>query len=228
MASLLRIMLEDAGYRVDISQDGRAALKALQAGHYDLISLDLMLPDIGGLDIIRRIRLHADTADIPIVVVSAKMEQGRLELNGDVENIEWLVKPIDHKQLISLVKQQLLNATRAKILHVEDDMDLHRIVQAMVSDYMTLDHALTLIQAQSLLAQYKYDAVLLDIGLPDGSGWRLIPVIQETQPTAAIIVLTGEEVSAERYDTVHGVLMKRRLTTDSLVDIIGKRITRQR
>lgn len=228
VASLLRIMLEGAGYRVDISQDGRTALKALQARHYDLISLDLMLPDIGGLDIIRRIRLHANTADIPIVVVSAKMEQGRLELNGDVENIEWLAKPIDHKQLISLVKQQLLTSTQAKILHVEDDIDLHRIVQAMVSDYMTLDHALTLSQAQSLLTQHAYDAVLLDIGLPDGSGWRLIPVIQETQPTAAIIVLTGEEISAERYDTVHGVLMKRQLTTDGLVDIIGQRIRRRR
>ncbi|OOE99291.1 histidine kinase [Salinivibrio sp. MA351] len=228
VASLLKIVLEEAGYRVDISQEGMAALKALQARHYDLISLDLMLPDIGGLDIIRRIRQHADTANIPIVVVSAKMKQGRLELNGDAENIEWLAKPIDHKQLISLVKQQLLTSTQAKILHVEDDIDLHRIVQAMVSDYMTLDHALTLSQAQSLLTQHAYDAVLLDIGLPDGSGWRLIPVIQETQPTAAIIVLTGEEISAERYDTVHGVLMKRQLTTDRLVDIIGKRITRER
>jgi DNA-binding response OmpR family regulator len=204
------------------------ALSALEAKHYDLISLDLMLPDIDGLDIIRRIRQHAETADIPIVVVSAKMEQGRLALNGDVENIEWLAKPIEHKQLISLVQQQLLNATHAKILHVEDDMDLHRIVQAMISDYMTIDHSLTLDQAQSLIAQHTYDAILLDIGLPDGVGWNLIPQIKETQPTASIIVLTGEEVSAARYGIVHDVLLKRRLTTGKLVDVIGKRVRRQR
>ncbi|WBA10677.1 response regulator [Salinivibrio kushneri] len=228
VASLLRMMLEDSGYRVEISHDGMTALSALEAKHYDLISLDLMLPDIDGLDIIRRIRQHAETADIPIVVVSAKMEQGRLALNGDVENIEWLAKPIEHKQLISLVQQQLLNATHAKILHVEDDMDLHRIVQAMISDYMTIDHALTLDQAQSLIAQHTYDAILLDIGLPDGVGWNLIPQIKETQPTASIIVLTGEEVSAARYGIVHDVLLKRRLTTEKLVDVIGKRVRRQR
>ncbi|OOE69775.1 response regulator [Salinivibrio sp. IB282] len=228
VASLLRIMLEDSGYRVEISYDGMTALSALEAKHYDLISLDLMLPDIDGLDIIRRIRQHAETADIPIVVVSAKMEQGRLALNGDVENIEWLAKPIEHKQLISLVQQQLLNATHAKILHVEDDIDLHRIVQAMVSDYMTIDHALTLDQAQSLIVQHTYDAILLDIGLPDGVGWNLIPQIKEVQPTASIIVLTGEEVSAARYGSVHDVLLKRRLTTEKLVDIIGKRVRRQR
>ncbi|OOE62009.1 response regulator [Salinivibrio kushneri] len=228
VASLLRIMLEDSGYRVEISHDGKTALSALEAKHYDLISLDLMLPDIDGLDIIRRIRQHAETADIPIVVVSAKMEQGRLALNGDVENIEWLAKPIEHKQLISLVQQQLLNATHAKILHVEDDMDLHRIVQAMISDYMTIDHALTLDQAQSLIAQHTYDAILLDIGLPDGVGWNLIPQIKETQPTASIIVLTGEEVSATRYGIVHDVLLKRQLTTEKLVDVIGKRVRRQR
>jgi PAS domain S-box-containing protein len=228
VASLLRMMLEDSGYRVEISHDGMTALSALEAKHYDLISLDLMLPDIDGLDIIRRIRQHAETADIPIVVVSAKMEQGRLALNGDVENIEWLAKPIEHKQLISLVQQQLLNATHAKILHVEDDMDLHRIVQAMISDYMTIDHSLTLDQAQSLIAQHTYDAILLDIGLPDGVGWNLIPQIKETQPTASIIVLTGEEVSAARYGIVHDVLLKRRLTTGKLVDVIGKRVRRQR
>ncbi|MPS31466.1 MULTISPECIES: response regulator [unclassified Salinivibrio] len=228
VASLLRIMLEDSGYRVEISHDGITALSALEAKHYDLISLDLMLPDIDGLDIIRRIRQHAETADIPIVVVSAKMEEGRLALNGDVENIEWLAKPIEHKHLISLIQQQLLNATHATILHVEDDMDLHRIVHAMVSDYMTVDHALTLDQAQSLISQHTYDAILLDIGLPDGVGWNLIPQIKKIQPTASIIVLTGEEVGADRYDIVHDVLLKRRLTTGKLVDVIGKRVKRKR
>lgn len=224
VASLLRIILEDAGYRVDMCHDGAAALEALKTQRYDLISLDLMLPDINGLDIIRHIRNHADTADIPIVVVSAKMEQGRLELNGGADNIEWLAKPIDHKRLITLVKRQLLDHAHPKILHVEDDADLHKIIQAMVTEHMTLDNAPTLAQARSFLGKHTYDAVLLDIGLPDGSGWELIPEIKETQPEAAIIVLTGQEVSRERYDTVQGVLMKSRLTTERLLDVIESRI----
>ena len=224
VASLLKIMLEGAGYLVDICYSGLEALEALNARHYDLISLDLMLPDISGLDIIRRVRKHAKIADIPIVVVSAKMEQGRLSLNGEVGNIEWLAKPIEHERLMSLVKRQLLDHEHPKILHIEDDADLHTIVSAMVTEHMTLDHAPSLETARSLLRQHTYDAVLLDIGLPDGSGWDLIPAIKSEQPDAAIIVLTGEEVSHEKLDSVEAVLMKTRLTTEKLIEVIQSRI----
>ena len=224
VASLLKIMLEGAGYQADICHGGLEALDALNARHYDLISLDLMLPDVSGLDIIRRVRKHADTADIPVVVVSAKMEQGRLELNGEVHNIEWLAKPIEHERLMSMVKRQLLDHEHPKILHIEDDADLHSVVNAMVTEHMNLDNAPTLETARSLLTQHAYDAVLLDIGLPDGSGWDLIPAIKSEQPDAVIIVLTGEEVSNERLDSVEAVLMKTRLTTEKLIDVIQNRI----
>ena len=224
VASLLKIMLEDAGYQTDICHGGVDALEALKARHYDLISLDLMLQDISGLDIIRRVREHADTANIPIVVVSAKMEQGRLELNGETDNIEWLAKPIEHDRLITMVKGQLLDHDYPKILHVEDDLDLHAVISAMVSEHMTLDQAPTLAIAQTLLARYAYDAVLLDINLSDGSGWDLIPMIKSQQPGAAIILLTGEEVSNEKHESVAAVLMKTRLTTDRLISVIESRI----
>ncbi|GGD73381.1 CHASE domain-containing protein [Lacimicrobium alkaliphilum] len=224
VASLLKIMLEEAGYLVDICHGGLEALEALNVGHYDLISLDLMLPDISGLDIIRRVRKHADTADIPIVVVSAKMEQGRLKLSGEAHNIEWLAKPIEHERLVSIVKRQLLNNEYPKILHVEDDADLHSVISAMVADHMVIDHASSVESAASLLKQHVYNVILLDIDLPDGSGWDLIPAIKAEQPDAAIIVLTGNDVSNEKLGSVEAILMKTQLTTEKLIDVIHSRI----
>ncbi|PAV24809.1 histidine kinase, partial [Tamilnaduibacter salinus] len=224
VASLLRIMLEDAGYRVAICHTGAEALESIQAESWNLISLDLMLPDVSGLDIIRRLKKQAATADIPIVVVSAKVNQGRLELNGEADNIAWLAKPIDHQKLIGLVRYQLSQGGCPTILHVEDDPDLHDVLSAMVRDQLSLERAGTLADAKRLLKQQAYDAVLLDIGLPDGSGWDLIPDIESAQPGAAIVILSGEDIGKEAPAAVANVLLKKQLTSEELVRVIREQI----
>lgn len=224
IASLLKMMLENAGYRVAICHTGAEALESLEAGSWDLISLDLMLPDVSGLDIIRRLKKQAATADIPIVVVSAKVNQGRLELNGEADNIAWLAKPIDHQKLIELVRHQLSQGHFPKILHVEDDADLHDVLSAMVSDHLSLERAGTLADAKRLLKQQAYDAVLLDIGLPDGSGWDLIPDIESAQPGAAIVILSGEDIGKVTPSAVASVLLKKQLNSDQLVRVIREQV----
>ncbi|OOF13056.1 histidine kinase [Salinivibrio sp. MA427] len=224
IASLLRIMLENAGYRVAICHTGAEALESIEAGNWDLISLDLMLPDVSGLDIIRRLKKQAATADIPIVVVSAKVNRSQLELNVETDNIAWLAKPIDHQKLIDLVRHQLSQGDCPKILHVEDDADLHDVLSAMVGDHLSLERAGTLADAKRLLKQHAYDAVLLDIGLPDGSGWDLIPDIESAQPGAAIIILSGEDIGKEKPSEVASVLLKSKLTSEQLVKVIRRHI----
>ena len=224
IASLLRIMLEDAGYRVAICHTGAEALESIEAGNWDLISVDLMLPDVSGLEIIRRLKKQAATADIPVVVVSARVNQGRLELNAEADNIAWLAKPIDHQKLIELVRHQLSQVHCPKILHVEDDADLHDVLSAMVSDHLSLERAGTLADAKRLLKQHAYDTVLLDIGLPDGSGWDLIPDIESAQPGAAIVILSGEDIGKETPSAVASVLLKKQLNSDQLVRVIREQI----
>lgn len=224
VAELLRLLLKGAGYQVDVCLTGTGALESVKTGGYDLISLDLMLPDVSGLDIIRRLKKRADTANIPIVVVSAIARQGQLELNGEADNIAWLAKPIQHQRLIDLVQHELSKGYRPKILHIEDDADLHEVISAMVRDHLNLEWAGTMADAKRLLKQQAYDAVLLDIGLPDGSGWDLIPDIENKQPNAAIVILSGEDISKEEHSAVEGVLLKNRLTSEQLINVIRERI----
>ncbi|MDP3534735.1 MAG: response regulator [Halomonas sp.] len=226
VATLLSMMLSDAGYRVDIAFNGAEALSVLQNTQYDLVSLDLMLPDTSGLEIIRTLRGHPDTADLPIVVVSAKVEQGRLAINGDATNIDWLAKPIDQLRLIDMVQQQL-SANREhhpRVLHVEDDLDLHEVVAAMAGESFTFEAAYTLESARSRLKEQAYDVVLLDIGLPDGSGWTLIPEIRASQPEAKIVILSGSDMTHQQYEQVEAVLLKSWLSADTLIDGIKARI----
>lgn len=230
VANLLSIMLSGAGYQVDIAVNGAEALSVLQNTHYDLVSLDLTLPDVSGLDIIRTLRKDPCTVDLPIVVISAAVEQGHLAINGDAGNIDWLAKPIDQHRLIELVQRQLLvNCEHhPRVLHVEDDTDLHEVVAAMAGESFTFEAAPTLESARMHLTQKVFDVVLLDIGLPDGSGWGLVPDIRACQPEAKVVILSGADMSHQQHEQVEAVLLKSRLTTETLIDGINARIRSSR
>ena len=228
VANLLSMMLNTAGYHVDTVYNGCDALSSLQQTHYDLISLDLMLPDISGLEIIHLLREQPKTANLPIIVVSAKMEEGRLEINGDVSNIDWLAKPIDQHRLLDLVKEQILAKQHhhPRILHVEDDIDLHEVIYAMVGDRFDFKVAHTLKAARSALQQEWFDVVLLDIGLPDGSGWDLLPEIRARQPEAKVVILSGTNLTKQENKMIEAALLKSRLSVQQLLDGISLRINK--
>lgn len=226
VAEVLRMLLERAGYRVDLVNSGEQALAAMQNCQYAAITLDLMIPDINGLEIVRRLRQRAETLHLPIIVVSARMEEGRLAMSGDFSDIEWLAKPIDDQQLLSVVERVIEQARLAKprILHVEDDLDLHQVVCRMVGGRFEFEQATTLEEARSLIALEYFDLVILDIGLPDGSGWELLAEIRTRQPDARIIILSGVEVSPEQARQVEHVLLKSQVSAQQLLDVLQHRI----
>ena len=226
VAQLLGLMFTRAGYAVDIAITGAQALEALQNKRYAAMSLDLMLPDISGLEIIRWARQRQETQDMPIVVVSAKMEEGRLAINGDFSGIDWLGKPIDEGRLLAVVDRQLAHVSeeRPRVLHVEDDVDLHQIVRGMVDGRFDFELATTLHEARARVALERFDAVILDLILPDGSGWDLLPMIRLRQPGARVIILSGADMTLEQARKVDAVLSKSRVTPQELIAAMNARI----
>ncbi|UUZ86029.1 response regulator transcription factor [Paenibacillus sp. P26] len=104
IAELERDYLEINGYAVDMEHRGDAGLQKALAGSYDLIILDLMLPQVDGFEICRRIRSEKD---IPILMVSAKKEDidkiRGLGLGAD----DYIIKPFSPGELVARVKAHL-------------------------------------------------------------------------------------------------------------------------
>jgi CheY-like chemotaxis protein len=104
---LLQYMLEDLGFKTCIADCGRAAIAMMESQAPDLILLDLMMPDINGLEVARYIRGNPFIQNIPIVLVTAYTEEIEDEdyrlLNG------VLAKPIDETKLLSLLKSMINN-----------------------------------------------------------------------------------------------------------------------
>jgi PAS domain S-box-containing protein len=93
VASLLSMMLEQSGLDTDIASNAMQAKQLLALHVYAAMTLDLGLPDQSGISLIRELRSNKQTANLPIIVVSANADKGRKELNAEAFSVvDWIVK----------------------------------------------------------------------------------------------------------------------------------------
>jgi DNA-binding response OmpR family regulator len=105
LADLLVMHLREAGYAVQKAGDGRTALKRFEEEPFDLVILDLMLPDLDGLDICRRLRTRPDY--LPILMLTAKSTEFDRVLGLEVGADDYLTKPFSIRELLARVKALL-------------------------------------------------------------------------------------------------------------------------
>lgn len=106
---VVRRYLEHAGFTVDEAMDGQGALDAVAAQVPDLIVLDLMLPGIDGLQVMRRLKQVAPArqTDIPIVMLTARGETSDRILGLDLGADDYLAKPFSPQELVARVRAVL-------------------------------------------------------------------------------------------------------------------------
>lgn len=111
LAETVRYNLEREGYSVTMAGDGQAALDRFRADHPALVILDLMLPELAGLDVCRAIRSESD---VPIIMVTAKDAEADkvtgLELGAD----DYVTKPFSVRELVSRVRANLRRVGAAR------------------------------------------------------------------------------------------------------------------
>ncbi len=114
IAELIGRYLEKAGYTVELLASGRDALAALVARPPDVLVLDLMLPGVDGLEICRATRAQEKTANIPIIMLTARAEESDriagLELGAD----DYLGKPFSPNELVARVRALLRRVVRSE------------------------------------------------------------------------------------------------------------------
>lgn len=111
IAELERDFLQLNGYKSDISQDGEEGLKKALTGIYDVIIVDLMLPNKNGNEIIREVRKKYE---IPIIVVSARTEDIDKIRGLDVGADDYLTKPFSPAELAARIKSHINRYERLK------------------------------------------------------------------------------------------------------------------
>ncbi|MBI3637383.1 MAG: response regulator, partial [Candidatus Rokubacteria bacterium] len=230
----LRRYLEREGYAVIEAARGLDAVEMAARHRPDLITMDVLLPDIDGFEAIRLIRERPTVRDVPVVVVSAASgADGQLEpaVSGHLR------KPVEAAALIDAVKSALGDRRRAvdtTVLIVDDDADIRTVLGRILREagYAVVaaadgDEALAAVTAS------RPDLVLLDIKMPRMSGFEVLRRLRAAAAThdLPVIVLTASEGQGGR-DRALGLgateYLRKPFSTDALLAEIRERLAEPR
>jgi two-component system alkaline phosphatase synthesis response regulator PhoP len=126
---LMRAYLEQAGYEVSVAYDGETAVHNLRREKPDLLLLDLMLPDRDGWDITRLVRSDPDLAHIPIIMLTARVEDTDKIVGLEIGADDYVTKPYNPREVVARVRARLRSqgARQPQILRVGGlEMDVER------------------------------------------------------------------------------------------------------
>lgn len=107
IAELIRFHIERDGFEAQSVHSGRIALDTVERQRPRLIVLDLMLPDLDGLEVCRRLKRDAETRSIPILIVSAKGEESDIVTGIELGADDYITKPFSPRELMARLKNIL-------------------------------------------------------------------------------------------------------------------------
>lgn len=110
LLELLKYNLDREGYEVFTAETGEDGLKQVRSIGPDLILLDLMLPSMDGLEVCRSLKAKADTADIPVIMLTAKGEETDIVRGLELGADDYITKPFSPRILMARVKAVLRRA----------------------------------------------------------------------------------------------------------------------
>ncbi len=176
-AQITRI-LHAAGYQVEVAPTAERALQMASARRYDAITLDLLLPDRSGLEVLNVLRNGGPNRDVPVVVITVVTETSAL---AGFAVSDVLTKPIRPHEVSSALRRLGSAEQPAHVLVVDDDP---AALELMVATLHTLGIVARVAssgaQALESIEQRRPDALILDLVMPGLNGFDLLHTLRRT------------------------------------------------
>ncbi len=195
IVEVIRDILEEAGYAVAEASGGAEALRLARLLQPALMTLDVMMPDLDGFDVIQVLRNDPITRDLPVLFVSAVPEPERgAALGGS----GFLLKPFAPEALLEQVRQ-LIGVQVLRVLVVEDDNHVRPVLARLIErGGFEVAQAADGHAALEMLPQVQPDLILLDIRMPGMDGYEVLRRIKSDSEYLHIpvVVLTASDLGA--------------------------------
>jgi two-component system, sensor histidine kinase and response regulator len=221
-------LITKLGHRVDIAANGREAVEAICNLPYDLILMDVQMPEMDGFEATAAIRrLNGGRADVPIIAMTANAMEGDPQKCLDAGMDDYIAKPVDRRKLANAIgywsarrsggveiapPPELEPAAAPKpapelepepapdhksaILVVEDDPISRRILAGLLKEEgRVIDTAVNGAEAVAAAKRRPYDAILMDIQMPEMDGFaatRAIRALPTPSRTTPVIAMTAD------------------------------------
>lgn len=196
IANLVKMQLEEGGYRVSIVGSGPLVIAKAQENQPDLIVLDLILPDADGMDVLCALKGNEATADIPVIVLTIVPDDGTA---WNLDIADYLTKPVSAEDLLRSVERAL--PWQGRVLIVDDDADTVGLLSAAVRQIgFTPLAAVNGYEALAMARRHRPDLILLDLRLPGMDGYEALTHLKRDGVTQAIpiVVISAHVLNTEQ------------------------------
>lgn len=222
IADIIAVALAQDGLQSDIAPDIETAKNLLASNRYVAMTLDMKLAGRSGLTLYEHVRNTANGLDLPVIVISAFIDEARKSLNGSALGIvDWLEKPIDMDRLRAAIEKSSEGAFRRMptVLHVEDDEGVLAVMSAGLGSAIAITSARNVQEARFELQQKHFDLVILDLTLPDGSGAELLNAIPSN---TVVVIFSASEIDEHLAAQVELALTKTRTSEIAIAELVRK------
>ncbi len=217
---LLERFLTKEGYVVSLAPGGRDALKMAKEIRPDVITLDVLMPDVDGWTVLSSLKADPEVKDIPVIMLTIVEDKTTgFRLGAD----EFLTKPIDRDQLFALLAKYR-DGGNAPVLLLEDDENTRTMTRRVLEKGgWKVMEASNGYEGIARVKEHKPAAILLDLMMPKMDGFEFLAVLRERSMADGIpiIVVTAKDLTEEDRSRlsrdVKKVLEKGKYTRDQLL-----------
>lgn len=204
----LQPLLVKNGFHTVIAKTGEEGLRLARELQPDVITLDVIMPDMDGWAILSRLKADPDLADIPVVVISILGDQN---IGFALGAAEYLVKPIDRERLTSILRRYRRTVMTGTVLVVEDDTATRELIRAVLQKdgWMVMEAENGRVALDRVAAE-KPAVIILDLMMPEMDGFEFVVQLRarEEWRDIPVIVVTAKDITAEDRLRLNGYVEK--------------------
>lgn len=201
LTNMMRLYLERAGYRVSVAHHGKTAIEMARTQKPDLITLELLLSDLNGFQVIEALKEYPETKTIPVMIVSvlADREEGKL-----LGAVDYLGKPFTEPLLLQHVRRVLTAGCIKTILIAQSETESRKLISVLLHNA-----GYEVIEARDdttilpLIEEQAPDLILLDLKSPQLDGIAVLRQLRERYKHLPVVMMGGYEgISNESHQAI--------------------------
>jgi hypothetical protein len=201
---LLGRSLSQEGFRVETARDGATGLQRARELRPDIITLDVLMPDMDGWAVLSALKSDPELAGIPVIMVTVVDEK---PMGFALGVAEYLTKPIDRSQLAAVLRRYAPGGPARTVLVVEDDAAARRVLRGELkkSGWRVIEAANGRIALEEL-ARQPAELILLDLVMPEMDGFEFLEELgkRDGAPRIPVVVITAKDLTDEDRRRLNG------------------------
>ncbi|MBD3671771.1 MAG: response regulator [Gammaproteobacteria bacterium] len=191
--------LTQEGLTVAEAENGKEGIRMAHRYHPEVITLDVMMPDMDGWDVLNSLKQDPELCHVPVIMVSMLDNQN---LGYALGAAEYIVKPVVRHHLLEVVERSLRKNHDDFVLVVEDDEDMRKLMTTLLHEAgiktLEAEHGK---QALDILNQHNPALILLDLVMPEMDGFEFLKNLRGIgkHKNTPVVVMSAAELNSETH-----------------------------